>query len=272
MRKSSLKAALTLIELLIVIAIIAILAGMLLPALNQARSKAKASGCLNNLKQVANLVALYTGDYNGLVPAVTYKEAGGNDTSDHSVPFWKLAKAGYYDMKKLEEKTEKTIFFCPATGSETLPIQDPASWRGEAYTDNDRGKWVFGSYGVAGFVFGGSIATELSNNAGAAGAVAKIEQYQEPAKKVMFCDSLMSYDGRSCNGRMGNISFTWYGRNDWLTNNGVPRMSSRHGDRFMVVFLDGHTGSVPLFGGSDEEMKRMFPPAVRNNNGYQALK
>ena len=58
----------TLVELLIVIAIIAILAAMLLPALAKARATARSSHCISNMKQLYLCENNYMSDFNGWLP------------------------------------------------------------------------------------------------------------------------------------------------------------------------------------------------------------
>src|SRR5262245_27383463 len=53
----------TFLDLLVVIAIIAILAGLLLPALTKAKIKAQALACMNNTKQLTLGWVMYQGDY-----------------------------------------------------------------------------------------------------------------------------------------------------------------------------------------------------------------
>ena len=62
-------AGFTLVELLVVIAVIAILAALLLPALARAKVSAKRVGCINNQRQLAQVWVIYASDNNDWLPA-----------------------------------------------------------------------------------------------------------------------------------------------------------------------------------------------------------
>ncbi len=76
--------AFTLIELLVVVAVIAVLIGVLLPALGLARGSSRAIVAANNLRSVAQGVAIYTGDSDDFFPP-SYVYASSRSGED-----WKL--------------------------------------------------------------------------------------------------------------------------------------------------------------------------------------
>ena len=75
------KSAFTMIELVIVIAIMSMLAGLLLPALNKARQKAKVAKCTTTIGSVRTALAIYSLDYGIFPPSA---ESGGQVSDQHN--------------------------------------------------------------------------------------------------------------------------------------------------------------------------------------------
>jgi len=63
----------TLVEVLVVIAIIALLAGIIYAVMAPAREKARQSLCISNLKQIHHALMMYSSDYGGSDPTGPYR-------------------------------------------------------------------------------------------------------------------------------------------------------------------------------------------------------
>lgn len=98
----------TLVELLVVMGIIAILAAILLPALQRAREAAQRTNCLNNIKQIGSALQMYRNEHDMMLPP-NDNMAGGSLTA----PYESLANL-YPDYL-----AEGKVFFCPSDGNDT---------------------------------------------------------------------------------------------------------------------------------------------------------
>lgn len=93
----------TLVELLIVVAILAILMGLLFPAISKAKDKAKSLQCLSNQRQISLALAAYGSDYNGFIVS------GNTALNPYSSYMLFLCGDGLYIPP-----SSKDIFVCPA--------------------------------------------------------------------------------------------------------------------------------------------------------------
>lgn len=133
------KIGFTLVELLVVMAIISILAAMLLPALSRARAQARSVACRSNLKQIGYSTGMYQTDYDELCPSGNnvsfpfdivsgWHLYSGTDVGDsvYAHPLQILAYHGYAKVgwHGNNDRITESVFTCPSDRAAANNIPD----------------------------------------------------------------------------------------------------------------------------------------------------
>ena len=207
-------AGFTLIELLMVIAIIAILAGMLLPALNSAREKGRAISCTSNIKQVLLDFQMYAGDNQDMWPV-------GRPRS------WsEILHKEYLDKNQYRAKP---YTYCP---SNIRPPFDPATRKPGHY--NTYGAKMAFSMLYEQTYAGTAKAPYLYDSTM---SVLQSNKVKKPSEYFQICDSNSS--GTASNPKGWNMYFV-------SPNDPEYGIALMHQSRTSLGFVDGHVGAEGL--------------------------
>ena len=217
----------TLIELLIVIAIIAILAGMLLPALNKARNTAKSAGCINNQKSIGSAINMYAGDNRGFIPDYRLYWVNRNGTSYQS---WVVTAAAYlgYDIAKPDKNgcllatPLPKVFNCPA-------VTPPCPNQNRSYHSH---------YGINKMISNGTHAGSLPEPCST-----KLSQITNPSVLILTADAargpLDSYDPQHA----VHDTIIYYTAGGALK---AKVINMAHENKSNVAFVAGNVSGIPF--------------------------
>ena len=224
-------AAFTLIELLMVIAIIAVLAALLLPALSKAKAQAQSTVCRNHLHQMGLALGMYVNDYHAY-PYYFFDSSEAKTMED-----WSYALRPYYRL----EWTDKR-YHCP--GYEGMIAAGPGGitlYSGAEVT-TPVGSYSYNEFGVSGRSFANGQGLGLGVNQHYYPLVVPVRDSQVAAPSDML--AITEAKGFRTLTIFAGMDFTvcYQGTGSTMDFQKPPQ----HGSRFNVLFCDGHVVSMKL--------------------------